>query len=184
MFKSIKDWLDLKFDLIKESLSIYFTNYKGLWENQNIQMDAMRCQYGKETRHLNSQINELKRESSEKDLKIEKLENELKQAKEEIKIQKSKSKERYLDLMNKYQDATLKCETLIEDKRKLASSKGGLNSKIKNRDKKITKLDKENKDIKALLQKVVKESKNRLTPPTRKELENYDLFGNRKGKRK
>ena len=86
--------------------------------------------------------------------------------------------------MNKYQDVTLKLQDVVLEKRKLASSKGGLNSKIRHQELKIKKYEIENKEIKKLLQKIIQESKRKLTPATRKELENYNLFGNRKGKRR
>lgn len=184
MFRSIMDWLELKFDLFQEWLSIKFTNYRKLWYEQNKQMDLMRCENAKEKDKLNSTI-------IEKDSQIEKLTNEKKEVEDELNNTinefleyKSNQQKKYLDLMNQYQDTTFKNQNLIDEKRKLSSSKGGLNSSIKFRDKKIIKLEKENQEIKNLLQNVIKESKSKLTPPTIKELKNYNLYGNKKGKRK
>lgn len=184
MFKSIIDWLNLKFDLAKESLSIKFTNYRGLWEQQNREIDSMRCSHNHETKRLESIIEQEDTEINNLKAKNQNLIDDVKNIKDKFHKYKTKSKEDYLDLMNKYQDSTLKVQDLINQKRILASSKGGLNSKIKYQDKKIKKLEKENGDIKILLQKLVKDKGRNISPPTRKELENYNLFGNRKGIRK
>lgn len=166
MFRSILDWLKLRIDLIYEAISIKFTRYRKLWEEQNIEIDKMRCMHYKETTKLNNAI-------SKKDKEIEKLNSEL-----------NTNKKEYLDLMNQYQDITLKNQNLIDEKRKLSSSKGGLNSSVRFRDRKISKLEKENQELKNLIQRVVKESKHKLTAPTIQELRNYKLYGNKKGKRK
>lgn len=184
MFRSIMDWLELKFDLFQEWLSIKFTNYRILWYEQNKQMDSMRCEHNKETKKLNLIIEKKDKEIKilyEKNLQIK---SELDNTKKKFSKYKEENQKKYLDLMNQYQDTTIKNQNLIEAKRKLTSSKGGLNSSIKFRDKKITQLEQENQDIKNLLQKVIKESKCKLTPPTIKELRNYNLYGNKKGKRK
>lgn len=173
MFKNLKACVDLKLDLFKESINIKFTNYKKLWIQQNLQLDSMKCKHGREVRRLNNQIVDL-----EKKIKNLFLEcSQIPKLKYKIKRQKLRSQRGYIILKNKY-------DKVFEDKRKLASSKGGLISKIRKRDNKITKLEKENQDIKVLLQKVIKESKNKISPPTRRELENYDLFGSKKGRRK
>ena len=52
MFNSFKDWLKLKTDLLFESLSIKVTRYKGLWEQQNKEIDLMTCSHNKETKRL------------------------------------------------------------------------------------------------------------------------------------
>ncbi len=173
MFRSILDWLELRIDLIYEAISIKFTRYRKLWEEQNIEIDKMRCMHYKETTKLNNKITELNNTVSQKDKDIEKVKCEL----------NTKTKE-YLDLMNQYQDITFKNQNLIDEKRKLSSSKGGLNSSVRFRDRKISKLEKENQDLKNLIQRVVKESKHKLTAPTIQELRNYKLYGNKKGKRK
>lgn len=184
MFRSIIDWLELKFDLIKESLSIKFTSYKGLWEQQNIIIDQMRCSSNREAKRLKGIIKQKDSEINTLNLKNQNLIEESKNTKGKYqklkykyKISKLRSNRGYIALKDKY-------EKILKEKKFLASSKGGLNSKITNRDKKIKKLETENEEIKILLQRVIKESKNKITPPTLKELENYNLFGNRKGRRK
>jgi len=184
MFRSIIDWLELKFDLIKESLNIKFTSYKGLWEQQNIIIDEMQCSNNREAKRLKGIIEQKDSEINTLNLKNQNLIEEYKNTKGKYhklnykyKISRLRSQRGYIILKKRY-------EELVKEKRKLASSKGGLNSKITNRDKKIKKLEIENKEIKVLLQKVIKESKNKLTPPTLIELKNYDLFGNKRGRRK
>lgn len=184
MFKTLIDWLKLKFGLIREFLGIKLTRYKGLWEQQNIAIDQMRCSHNRETKRLKGVIEQKESEINILNLKNQNLIDESKNAKGKyhklkykLKITKLRSQRGYITLKRNY-------EKLAKEKRKLTSSKGGLNSKITNRDKKIKKLEIENKEIKKLLQQVVKESKNKLTPPTLKELKNYDLFRNRKGIRK
>lgn len=184
MFRNFKDWLDLKIDLLTESLSIKFTRYKGLWEQQNKEMDLMRCYHNHETKRLRGIIEQKEKEINTLNLKNQNLIEESKNIKESYQKYKQKSKEQYLDLMNKYQDSTLKVQDLITEKRKLSSSKGGLNTKVRYQDKRINQLENENVNIKKLLQQVVKESGRKLTPPTIQELRNYNLYGNKKGKRK
>lgn len=177
MFRNFKDWLDLKIDLITEAISIKFTRYKGLWEQQNKEIDLMRCSHSKEVQRFKKLIESKDLMINSKNIQIDKLN-------ESYKKYKQKSKEQYLDLMNKYQDSTLKVQDLITEKRKLSSSKGGLNKKLRYQDKRINQLENENVNIKKLLQQVVKESGRKLTPPTIQELRNYNLYGNKKGKRK
>lgn len=184
MFRSILDWLELKLDLIQEKISIKFTRYKGLWEQQNRELDTMRCQNNKDKKRYEAIIINKNQEINCLDEKLEKVSSELNDTKKKLSEYKNKSKKEYLDLMNQYQDTLIKNQNLIDEKRKLSSSKGGLNSSIRFRDKKISKLEKENKDLKNLIQQIVKESKQRFTAPTIQELRNYKLYGNRKGKRK
>lgn len=184
MFNSFKDWLKLKTDLLFESLSIKFTRYKGLWEQQNKEIDLMTCSHNKETKRLKGIIEQKNLEINTLNEKNQKLIEESKNIENKYQKYKTKTKEQYLDLMNKYQDSTLKVQDLIVEKRKLSSSKGGLNTKVRNQDRVIDKITEENKQIKDLLQKVVKESNRKLTPPTIQELKNYNLYGNKKGKRK
>lgn len=184
MFKSFKDWLDLKVDLITESLSIKFTKYKGLWEQQNMEMDLMRCSHAREIKRLKGIIDQKNTEINTLNEKNQNLIEKSKNIEEKYQKHKTKSKEQYLDLMNKYQDSTLKVQDLITEKRKLSSSKGGLNTKVRYQDKRINQLECENANIKKLIQQVVKESGRKLTPPTIQELRNYNLYGNKKGKRK
>lgn len=184
MFRSFMDWLSLKVDLIQEAISIKFTRYKGLWEQQNREIDTMRCSHSKEVKRLQGLVESKDLMINSKNIQIDNLKSELSKTKEKHSKYVSKSKEQYLDLMNKYQDATLKVQDLIIEKRKLSSSKGGLNTKVRHQDKVINQLENENASIKKLLQQVVKECGRKLTPPTIKELRNYNLYGNRKGKRK
>ena len=184
MFRSMLDWLELKLDLAKEALSIRFTKYKGLWEQQNREIDLMRCSHGKEVKRLKGIIDIRDNEIKDLKTKVEASETQVSDTKKELSKLRAKSKKEYLDLMDKYQDTLIKNQNLIDEKRKLSSSKGGLNSSIKFRDKKINKLEKENKDLKNLLQQVVKETKHRFTAPTIQELKNYKLYGNKKGRRK
>ncbi len=177
MFRNFKDWLKLKTDLLFESLSIKFTRYKGLWEQQNKEIDLMTCSHNKETKRLKGIIEQKNLEINTLNEKNQKLIEESKNIENKYQKYKTKTKEQYLDLMNKYQDS-------IVEKRKLSSSKGGLNTKVRNQDRVIDKITEENKQIKDLLQKVVKESNRKLTPPTIQELKNYNLYGNKKGKRK
>lgn len=184
VFRNFKDWLKLKTDLLFESLSIKFTRYKGLWEQQNKEIDLMTCSHNKETKRLKGIIEQKNLEINTLNEKNQKLIEESKNIENKYQKYKTKTKEQYLDLMNKYQDSTLKVQDLIVEKRKLSSSKGGLNTKVRNQDRVIDKITEENKQIKDLLQKVVKESNRKLTPPTIQELKNYNLYGNKKGKRK
>ena len=184
MFRNFKDWLNLKIDLITEAISIKFTRYKGLWEQQNMEIDLMRCSHNKEVKKLKKLIESKDLMINSKNIQIDKLKDEKTKFNESYQKYKQKSKEQYLDLMNKYQDSTLKVQDLIAEKRKLSSSKGGLNTKVRYQDKRINQLENENANIKKLIQQVVKESGRKLTPPTIQELRNYNLYGNKKGKRK
>ena len=173
MFERIKEWWDE-----------HFPNYRAEWEQQNRELDIMRCSHGKETTSLKNKIKAKQTDIDNLTIQVNNLKEELSKTKESFAKHKTKSKEQYLDLMNKYQDATLKVQDLITEKRKLSSSKGGLNTKVRYQDKKIKQLETENNAFKSLIQKVVKESGRKLTPPTIQELRNYNLYGNRKGRRK
>lgn len=184
MFRNFKDWLDLKIDLITEAISIKFTRYKGLWEQQNKEIDLMRCSHNKEIQRLKKLVESKDLMINSKNIQIDNLKDEKSKLNENYQKYKQKTKEQYLDLMNKYQDSTLKVQDLIAEKRKLSSSKGGLNTKVRYQDKRIKQLEIENASIKKLIQQVVKECGRKLTPPTIQELRNYNLYGNKKGKRK
>ena len=184
MFRNFKDWLVLKIDLITEAIGIKFTGYKGLWEQQNKEIDLMRCSHNKEIQRLKKLVESKDLMINSKNIQIDNLKDEKSKINENYQKYKQKTKEQYLDLMNKYQDSTLKAQDLIAEKRKLSSSKGGLNTKVRYQDKRIKQLETENASIKKLIQQVVKESGRKLTPPTIQELRNYNLYGNKKGKRK
>ncbi len=184
MFRSFNDWLSLKVDLFKENISIKFSGYKELWKQQNIELDHMRLNRNKEKTRYENIIKTKNSDIIQLQLKQDVLKNKLSKIEEKHEKYKIKSEKEYLDLMNKYQDVTLKLQDVVLKKRKLASSKGGLNSKIRYQEQKIKKYETENKEIKKLLQKIIQESKRKLTSATRKELEDYNLFGNRKGKRR
>jgi predicted nuclease with TOPRIM domain len=184
MFRNFKDWLVLKIDLITEAIGIKFTRYKGLWEQQNKEIDLMRCSHNKEIQRLKKLVESKDLMINSKNIQIDNLKDEKSKINENYQKYKQKTKEQYLDLMNKYQDSTLKVQDLIAEKRKLSSSKGGLNTKVRYQDKRIKQLETENASIKKLIQQVVKESGRKLTPPTIQELRNYNLYGNKKGKRK
>lgn len=160
------------------------SSYKKEWEQQNIELDHMSVMRNKEKARYENTIKTKNADITQLQLKQENLKNELSKSKEKYQKYKTMKDKEYLDLMNKYQDVTLKLQDVALEKRKLASSKGGLNSKIRHQELKIKKYETENKEIKKLLQKIIQESKRKLTPATRKELENYNLFGNRKGKRR
>ena len=184
MFRNFKDWLVLKIDLITEAIGIKFTRYKGLWEQQNKEIDLMRCSHNKEIQRLKKLVESKDLMINSKNIQIDNLKDEKSKINENYQKYKQKTKEQYLDLMNKYQDSTLKVQDLIAEKRKLSSSKGGLNTKVRYQDKRIKQLETENASIKKLIQQVVKESGRKLTPPTIQELRNYNLYGDKKGKRK
>lgn len=169
---------------IKEWWNEHFPDYRVEWEKQNLELDIMRCSYDKEVTSLKNKIKAKQTDIDNLTIQVNNLKDELSKVRENYHKYKTKSKEQYLDLMNKYQDATLKVQVLITEKRKLSSSKGGLNTKVRYQDKKIKQLETENNAFKSLIQKVVKESGRKLTPPTIQELRNYNLYGNRKGRRK
>ena len=160
------------------------SSYKKEWEQQNKELDSLNIAKKKEKARYENIIENKNADINQLQLKQEQLKNELNKAQEKYQNYKIKKDKEYLDLMNNYQDTTLRLQDVIQQKRKLASNKGGLNTKIKYQEQKIKKYETENKEIKRLLQKVVQESKRKITSPTKKELENYYLFGNRKGKRR
>lgn len=184
MFRPFIDWISLKSDLIVETLSIKFTRYKRLLEQQNQEIDLMICKHNHEIKGLEDIIEQKNLALDTLNTQNQNLIEKSKSIEENYQDYKAKSKERYLELMNKYQDSVLKVQDLIAEKKNLSSSKGGLNTKIRFQDKKINQLETENNALKNLIQRVVKECGRKLTPPTIQELRNYNLYGNRKGRRK
>ena len=176
----------------------FFKSYRGLWEKQNQEMDLM-------TLNHNKQLEENKE-------KIKELENNLNVAKETIKEKNEDiaSLKRTIGLFEELSstnrkimnDFALECKKIFENNsnefvklseniysdykekvKELATSRGGLQTQVNKLAKRKEELINENRNLRSFITRIAYESKRELTPPTMKELENYKLFGNKKGKR-
>ncbi len=163
---------------------IHFPNYKEMYNDQNEKIDQMTAGFERKKAELKNIISDqkkenmiLKNELDDKSVLIDTLEEKIST------IEKEKN------ILNKNYNTTLKKlnENVIQlkkDKRILSSSKGGLMKKVRILETIKKELLNENKEIKSLIQSIVKESGRKLTPPTIQELKNYKLFGNREGIKK
>ena len=156
---------------------LFKSKYKELWENQNSEIDRMTVRHTYEIKRKNKEIDMLKERTIDLKKIIDKNE-------EIFETYKNEQKKNYLILEKKYTSALEILQKTKDKRRKLASAKGGFTRKINDLTKENVKLESENKELKTLLQKVIKESGRKLTPPTLQELKNYNLFGNRKGLKK
>lgn len=166
---------------LAEFVKKHFVNYKKLYIKQNEEIDKMRSDYEKRKRNLEKEIDE-------KVEHIDFLNKSLIEEKQTSLTYKDKYEKLYIqfkEVSNQHTKEFIKFTKTIDSikkaKRKIASSNGGLHTKILAQQKIINNFEKENQDIKNLLQKVVKESGRKLTPPTIQELNNYNLFGNKGG---
>lgn len=159
----------------------HFVNYKKLYIKQNEEIDKMISQHVKTVNSLNKKL--LERKDQIELLNCEILDQkhhnlDLKDKMETLEKQfKDSNNQHVKDFIN----FNNKIAELKKAKRLLASSNGGLHTKILAQQKIINNYEKENQNIKNLLQNVVKESGRKLTPPTIQELNNYNLFGNKGG---
>jgi len=124
-------------------------------------------------------------QSLQEDIDTQSKENQSLSDKNKILIGSIEQLKNEIKDLSKVNAELLESKTKIETElKKIQFSNGGFKGSNKNLIKKNEQLEKENTNIKRLLQKVVRESGRKLTPPTIQELKNYDLFRNRKGKKK
>lgn len=166
---------------LAEFVKKHFINYKKLYIKQNEEIDKIQSDYEKRKRNLEKELDK-------KVEHIDFLNKNLIEEKQTSLTYKDKYEKLYIqfkDVSNQrtkeFIKFTNKINELKKSKRILASSNGGLHTKILAQQKIINNYEKENQNIKNLLQKVVKESGRKLTPPTIQELNNYNLFGNKGG---
>lgn len=147
---------------IEEFLKDIFTNYRKLWQEQNRKISLMEYAHKK-------QINNYKKNIEVKDKDALCMHEQITSLQDELKIEKSKN------------------QKLSQEKRKLASSKGGLNSKVKFQSKRITDLENKLKNSereKQELRKIVSKISKADLHSTPEELRNYILYGNKGGKKR
>lgn len=137
------------------------------------QVNIIRMRDAKNTQSLQNDIDTQSKKNQSLNDKNKELVGSIEQLKNKIKD------------LSKVNAELLDSKASVENKLKnIQFSNGGLKGSNTNLIKKNEQLEKENANIKKLLQKVVRESGRKLTPPTIQELKNYDLFRNRKGKKK
>ena len=162
----------------------FFKSYRGLWEEQNQEMDMMRADHYREIQNKNDVIETLKIQRQRQDDDYKKIQSKLdlvEKKQDELKIEYEELQEKYRlskSANGGYKTSNQCLKAKYENEKKLVIQ---FKEQLKNNNKELIVCKRENIEIKRLLQKIVTQKHHKIDPPTLKELENYNIFRHRKG---